>query len=165
MNPMKSVGIRLFLIFLSAIVFFVVVLGYLSYDKAKNTIESNAATGNQQTIIQTSEKLDIILDKYENAGRQIFYDVELQKLLTDYTGTQLSDYDAFTVERAIREKLSNQITSDNAIRAIYLIPSKSEKMIAAGQSSESSRVVHEQEWYQNREGRGEKGRLGTYDAE
>ncbi|GAB6929426.1 methyl-accepting chemotaxis protein [Paenibacillus sp. JCM 10914] len=149
MNPMKSVGIRLFLIFLSAIVFFVVVLGYLSYDKAKNTIESNAATGNQQTIIQTSEKLDIILDKYENAGRQIFYDVELQKLLTDYTGTQLSDYDAFTVERAIREKLSNQITSDNAIRAIYLIPSKSEKMIAAGQSSESSRVVHEQEWYQN----------------
>ena len=76
-----------------------IVLGYLSYDKAKSTIEKNA-NGNQQTIIQTSEKIDIILEKYENAGRQIFYDIELQKLLSEYTDKKLSDYDAFTVERA-----------------------------------------------------------------
>ena len=101
-----------------------IVLGYLSYNKAKDTIEKNAANGNQQTIIQTSEKIDIILDKYENAGRQIFYDIELQKLLSEYTDKKLSEYDAFTVERTIRDKLSNQITSDSAIRAIYLIPSK-----------------------------------------
>ena len=62
-----------------------IVLGYLSYDKAKSTIEKNVANGNQQTIIQTSEKIDIILEKYENAGRQIFYDIELQKLLSEYT--------------------------------------------------------------------------------
>lgn len=147
MNPAKSVGIRLFLIFLSAIVFFVIVLGYLSYDKAKSTIEKNAANGNQQTIIQTSEKIDIILEKYENAGRQIFYDIELQKLLSEYTDKKLSDYDAFTVERSIRDKLSNQITSDSSIRAIYLIPTKSEKIISAGQASESSKTVLEQSWY------------------
>lgn len=146
-NPAKSVGIRLFLIFLSTIVFFVIVLGYLSYDKAKSTIEKNAANGNQQTIIQTSEKIDIILEKYESASRQVFYDIELQKLLNQYTSKGLSEYDAFTIERSLRDKLSNQITSDSSIRAIYLIPDKGEKILSAGQASEASRTFLEQSWY------------------
>ena len=47
----------------------------------------------------------------------------------------------------IRDKLSNQITSDSSIRAIYLIPTKGEKIISAGQASESSKTVLEQSWY------------------
>ncbi|OOC58234.1 methyl-accepting chemotaxis protein [Paenibacillus ihbetae] len=146
-NPSKSVGIRLFLIFFAAIVFFVIVLGWLSYDKARSTIEKNAANANQQTIIQTSEKIDIILEKYESAGRSIFYDVELQKLLDEVSGTNLSDYDRFTMEREIRDKLSNQINSDSSIRAMYLIPAKGERIFSAGQSSKASQTVFEQAWY------------------
>lgn len=131
-NPANSVGIRLFLIFFIAIVMFVVVLGLLSYMKAKDTIEKNAANSNQQTIIQTSEKIDIILEKYENLGRQIFYDKELQKLLTSYNSNKLSDYDMFSTQKDIRDKLTNQITSDGYIKAIYIIPPKKNSVIAAG---------------------------------
>ncbi|MEK3731345.1 MULTISPECIES: methyl-accepting chemotaxis protein [Paenibacillus] len=146
-NPAKSVGIRLFLVFFTAIVAFVVILGWLSYNQARNTIVKNAANANQQMIIQTSEKIDIILDKYENMGRQIFYDNDLQKLLYSFKHDNLSDYDKFTVERSIRDRLSNQITSDSVIRAMYLIPTDQEIMISAGQVSADAKSVYEEPWF------------------
>lgn len=72
MNPAKSVGVKLFLIFFTAIVAFVLILGLMSYNKARSTIQANAANSNKQTIIQTSEKLDIILKQYEDIALQIF---------------------------------------------------------------------------------------------
>ncbi len=83
MNPAKSVGVKLFLIFFTAIVAFVLILGLMSYNKARSTIQANAANSNKQTIIQTSEKLDIILKQYEDIALQIFFDPETQNLLTD----------------------------------------------------------------------------------
>lgn len=145
-NPANSVGIRLFLIFFIAIVTFVVVLGLMSYSKAKDTIKKNAANANQQTIIQTSEKIDIILQKYENLGRQIFYDKELQTLLNSYNSKKLSDYDKFATEKDIRDKLSNQITSDGQIKAIYIIPPKKDAVISAGSTTKDVPGMLNQPW-------------------
>lgn len=131
-NPARSVGVRLFLIFFVAIVVFVVTLGLMSYSKAKGTIQDIASKANQQTIVQTSEKIDIILAKYENLGRQVFYDKELQSLLTTYTSPSISDFERFSTDRDIRQKLSNIITADSFVKAIYIIPPKKEQAIAAG---------------------------------
>ncbi|MFD2876167.1 hypothetical protein ACFTAO_09755 [Paenibacillus rhizoplanae] len=73
MNPTKSVGVKLFLIFLSSIVVVVLFLGLLSYNKAKNTIKENVSEANRQTIIQTSEKLDITLKQYESLALQLYF--------------------------------------------------------------------------------------------
>ncbi|WP_235440085.1 methyl-accepting chemotaxis protein [Paenibacillus sp. DMB20] len=145
-NPAKSVGIRLFLIFFIAIVTFVIVLGLMSYSKAKSTIEQNAARSNQQTIIQTSEKIDIILSKYENMSRQIFYDKELQSMLTSFTSGSLSDYERFSTEKDIRDKLTNQITSDSYIRAISIITPKKDKLISAGSTVKDIGQMVKEPW-------------------
>lgn len=60
---------------------FVVSLGMLSYYKAKSTIEQNAATAYQQTVQQTSEKLDIILERFQDTSTQVFFDTELSDQL------------------------------------------------------------------------------------
>lgn len=148
-NPANSVGIRLFLIFFVAIVTFVVVLGLMSYGKAKDTIKKNAANANQQTIIQTSEKINIILDKYENLGRQIFYEKELQRLLTNYTSNKLSDYDRFATDKEIRDKLAGHITTDANIKAIYIIPPKKDTMIITGNTSKDLEEVLSEPWMVN----------------
>lgn len=145
-NPANSVGIRLFLIFFIAIVVFVLVLGFMSYTKAKDTIEKNAANANQQTIIQNSEKIDIILEKYENLGRQIFYDKELQSLLTTLNLKDLTEYDKFTTEKDIRDRLTNSITSDSHIKAIYIIPPDKEGVIAAGGTRKDMEGMLKEPW-------------------
>ncbi|WP_347880721.1 methyl-accepting chemotaxis protein [Paenibacillus sp. F411] len=141
-NPAKSVGIRLFLIFFITIVLFVVTLGQISYTMAKNIIQSNAADANQQTIIQTSDKLDIILSNYQNLSS---YDSELQAMLTEYTAGG-SDYDMFALEKKIREKLNNEITADSNIKAIYIIPPKKNKIFSAGIMSRSTEQITAEPW-------------------
>ncbi|WP_054958099.1 methyl-accepting chemotaxis protein [Paenibacillus dakarensis] len=145
-NPAKSVGMRLFLIFFTALVTFVLILGLMSYSKAKDTIKDIAANANQQTIIQTSEKIDIILEKYEAMGRQIFYDKELQKLLTQYTQSNLGDYERFATEKDLRDKLTGHITADGNIKAIYILPPKKNKIILAGNSSMDLESILSQSW-------------------
>lgn len=63
----------------------VLFLGILSYNKAKNTIKDNVSEANRQTIIQTSEKLDITLKQYENLALQLYFDTQMQSNLTEPT--------------------------------------------------------------------------------
>nr|WP_246246380.1 methyl-accepting chemotaxis protein [Paenibacillus lemnae] len=143
LNPARSVGIRLFLIFFVTIVAFIMVLGQMSYSKAKQIIEQNAANANQQTIIQTSEKLDIIFSNYQNLSS---YDGELQNLLSQLTSETLTDYELFEIEKKIREKLSNEITADSNIKSIYIVPPNKNKVIAAGSMAKNIDQVLEYPW-------------------
>lgn len=148
MNPAKSVGVKLFLIFFTAIVAFVLILGLMSYNKARSTIQANAANSNKQTIIQTSEKLDIILKQYEDIALQIFFDPETQNLLTDLSAGQASAYDLFVLNEKIGKKLSNQVNSNNTIKALYLIPpEEGHNPIVSGSPGTDSTQIRETAWY------------------
>ncbi|WP_228101159.1 methyl-accepting chemotaxis protein [Paenibacillus donghaensis] len=168
MNPSKSVGVKLFLIFFVAIVFFVLILGLTSYSKAKSTIQQNAATANKQTIIQTSQKLDIILKQYEDTALLIFFDPEMQSLINDLSSTQTSAYDMFVLNDKIGKKLSNQINS-GSIKSIYLVPSKEDQNpIVAGSAGIDMSEVRNEAWYKEAKGKNkafwistEKGKDGS----
>ncbi|MUG45405.1 methyl-accepting chemotaxis protein [Paenibacillus woosongensis] len=121
-NPSRSVGIRLFLIFFIAIMSFVLAIGILSYTMAKNTIEKNAETASQQTIVQTSQKLDIIFQKYEETLQQVFLDDEMQKAIRDASLTTTSDYDRFTTSNQMRNRLNSMTFSSKGVVAVYMVP-------------------------------------------
>ncbi|MGN7357920.1 methyl-accepting chemotaxis protein [Paenibacillus sp. SAF-054] len=153
MNPAKSVGVKLFLIFFIAIVSFVLILGLTSYNKAKSTIKNNAASANQQTIIQTSQKLDIILKQYEDISMQIFFDPETQSLIDEMSSSTLSAYDSFVLNDKIGKKLSNQINSNSTIKAIYLIPPKpAQNPIIAGSGGTEMSSIRDQAWFKQAAG-------------
>jgi methyl-accepting chemotaxis protein len=146
-NPLKSVGVKLFLIFLSSIVVVVLFLGVLSYNKAKNTIKDNVSEANRQTIIQTSEKLDITLKQYENLALQLYFDTQMQSNLTELASAE-SSYDKFVATDAISKKLSSQTTTDSNIVAITLIPQSPEmQVISSGSSGLTVDGIRDQEWY------------------
>lgn len=147
-NPAKSVGVKLFLIFFIAIVSFVLILGLTSYSKAKSTIKNNAASANKQTMIQTSQKLDIILKQYEDISLQIFFDPETQSLIDDMSSTEMSAYDMFVLNDKISKKLSNQINSNSTIKAIYLVPPKNgQNPIMAGSGGSDMSTIRDEAWF------------------
>ncbi len=148
-NPVKSVGVKLFLIFLCSTVIAVMSLGLISYSKAKSTIKNNASEAYRQTIIQTAEKLDITLKQYENMVLQLFFDAQLQTDLRSMA-TAKTAYEKFESTSAISKKLSNQTTTDSNILSVSLIPESLEQnIITSGSGGIYFEGLREQEWFKN----------------
>ncbi|WP_413373113.1 methyl-accepting chemotaxis protein [Paenibacillus taichungensis] len=147
-NPIKSVGVKLFLIFFVAIMFFVVGLGLLSYAKAKDTIEKNASRSNQETIEQTKQKMDIILERFVDTSTQIFFDPEMQSLLQKMSDTNLTAYDTFINSSSINKQLSNIAFTNKSMEAIYLVPTdETRSTMGTGNSSSSMGDIRNEAWY------------------
>lgn len=146
-NPIQSVGVKLFLIFLCSTVIVVMSLGLISYSKAKTTIKNNVSEAYRQTIIQTAEKLDITLKQYENMVLQLFFDTQLQTDLRSMA-TAKSAYEKFESTSAISKKLSNQTTTDSNILSVSLIPESLEQdVITSGSGGIYFDGLREQEWF------------------
>ncbi|KOY18225.1 methyl-accepting chemotaxis protein [Paenibacillus xylanivorans] len=147
-NPIKSVGVKLFLIFFAGIMIFVVSLGLLSYAKAKDTIEKNASRSNQETIEQTKQKMDIILERFVDTSTQIFFDPEMQSLLQKMSDKNLSAYDTFVNSSSINKQLSNIAFTNKSMEAIYLVPTdETRSTMGTGSSSSSMGDIRNEAWY------------------
>ncbi|WP_434749780.1 methyl-accepting chemotaxis protein [Paenibacillus amylolyticus] len=147
-NPIKSVGVKLFLIFFAAIMIVVVSLGLISYSKAKNTIEANASRANQETIDQTKQKLDIILERFVDTSTQIFFDPEMQSLLQKMSDPNLTAYDTFVNSSSINKQLSNVAFTNKSMEAIYLVPTdESKSVMGTGNSSSTMGSIRQEAWY------------------
>lgn len=110
LHPSKSVGVRLFLVFFIATMALVLTLGYTSYSVAKQTIENNALEANQQTIVQTADKLDVVLLRFEDKLQQLFSNKEIQNAV------QQADTGAIAAE------MNSWLSSSKDVLAVYLIP-------------------------------------------
>lgn len=119
-DPRKSVSIRLFLIFFTAIMFFVLTIGILSYQMAKGTIEDNAEQSNLATVTQTTQKLDIIFEKFQDNLQQMFLDDEMQKAIMEVSLSNTSEYDRFTATNKMRTRLNGLTFSTKGISAVYM---------------------------------------------
>ncbi|WP_258168723.1 cache domain-containing protein [Paenibacillus sp. AR247] len=150
LNPFKSVGVKLFLIFFVAIAAIVLTLGLTSYSKAKSTIKNNTALANSQTIQQTQEKLDIILKQYEDMAMQMFFDPEMQSVIDELARNRQDEYQNFVLTDQINKKLSNQLNSNSSIKAIYLVPpEESQRIISSGSGGLDINTIREADWLKN----------------
>ncbi|WP_313640971.1 methyl-accepting chemotaxis protein [Paenibacillus sp.] len=145
-NPIKSVGVKLFLIFLCSTLIVVMSLGLISYSKAKTTIKNTVSEAYRQTIIQTAEKLDITLKQYENLALQLYFDAQMQTDLQSLV-TAKTPYEKFEATSAISKKLSSQTTTDSNIISVSLIPESPEQDIVTSGSGNNLDKLREQEWY------------------
>ncbi|MEK5253402.1 methyl-accepting chemotaxis protein [Paenibacillus sp. FSL F4-0125] len=146
-NPIKSVGVKLFLIFLCSTVIVVMSLGLISYSKAKTTIKNNVSEAYRQTIIQTAEKLDITLKQYENLALQLYFDAQTQTDLRTLVNAKTS-YEKFEATSSISKKLSSQTTTDSNIISVSLIPeSPDQDIVTSGSGGINLDGLREQEWY------------------
>lgn len=143
-NPVKSVGMKLFAIFFVAIMFFVICLGVMSYMTARGVIEKNAADAYQQTISQTADKLDIILERLLDTSTQVFFDSEMSDLLKKVSDPNQSSFDVFVNTDTVNKKLANIAFTNKAIESLYLYPEdKSKNPMGTGNRVE----VREEPWF------------------
>lgn len=121
-DPSKSVGVRLFIIFFFATLVFVLSLGTVSYQMSKSTIEQNAELANQQTVNQTGEKLELVLKRYEDSLQQSLFNNEIQDLVRQGSLSGTDARQQIIIKQKLTSALGNWAFSNSGVLGVYLFP-------------------------------------------
>lgn len=120
-NPIRSVGLKLFILIFCGILLCVISLGLFSYNKSKSIIQEKVSASSVGTATQTAGRLDLILSTYERKTMEFLTDQSFMSLVSTAT-ISTDDYEKFDSTREINTKLSSIMLSDGSIAGIYLFP-------------------------------------------
>ncbi|MCC3375621.1 methyl-accepting chemotaxis protein [Cohnella sp. REN36] len=127
-NPIRSVGMKLFLLVFCGILGCVLLLGWFSYDRSRSVIEKKVSESSVQTAKQISGRIDLMLSSYERKTMEFLSDAEFISLLGNAINSK-DDFERFDSQRTVNTKLSTSIISDNMIAGMYLFPTEEGKDI------------------------------------
>ncbi|MCM3785612.1 methyl-accepting chemotaxis protein [Neobacillus mesonae] len=147
LNPLRSVGVRLFLIFMVSILLVVFGLGTLSYQTAKSTIKETASVANQEAVQQVGEKLDLIMERYVDMSTQIFFDSNIQDYLETLLGTGMTDFERFEATSALNEQLMNMQFTNQSVASITIIHKRDDVPIISTGAASTMSAAREEEWF------------------
>ncbi|SMG35516.1 methyl-accepting chemotaxis protein [Paenibacillus aquistagni] len=121
-HPFKSIGAKLFIIFVVSILVFVVTVGIISYTVSKQAIESKVSEASYQTMIQGAEKINMRVSQYLTMSMQVMFDPNLVEYLKK--GMKMEDYTYAMIENQnnIKSSLQNYTISNDLLQEIYLVP-------------------------------------------
>ncbi|RED65625.1 methyl-accepting chemotaxis protein [Cohnella lupini] len=120
-NPIRSVGMKLFLLIFCSILACVLSLGWFSYSKSSSIIQKKVADSSSQTAQQTAGKMALLLDGYERQSLQFITDNSFITLLSSLAVSG-DDYEIFDTARQLTEKMSSIAMADSSYESISLIP-------------------------------------------
>ncbi|MFD2611184.1 sensor histidine kinase [Paenibacillus gansuensis] len=114
----RSVGLKVFAFYFLSMVLVIGVMGYLSYIRSADMMNSKIGGVARQSVEQTRKRLEMIVNEYENRAWLIFSNQEVQKqLLNHYAdGVEKSE-----VTLRNNRFLSNLINANNDTVNIYLL--------------------------------------------
>ncbi|WP_409348177.1 methyl-accepting chemotaxis protein [Paenibacillus gyeongsangnamensis] len=145
-NVLKSVGIKLFLIFFISILFFVLTVGLTSYSISKGVIQKKVADASEQTIVQAGSKLDLLFGVYEDLSMQVLLDEDMKKTLADMDSINKGSYDYLQLRQKVGDKLNVYSYSNKTIKSINLLRSTGEPIASSGGSISGGNMA-EQDWF------------------
>ncbi|WP_240644227.1 methyl-accepting chemotaxis protein [Paenibacillus paeoniae] len=134
-NPVKSVGLKLFLIIFVSIVACVLTVGLLAYVQAKNLVETNVSEASFQTVNQVTNNLDIVFQSYADLTLQMLIDKELQTELK-VLSTTTDSYDILQSSRTVSDRMSTYIMGNTTITGAAIISiDEEDALITAGNNN------------------------------
>ncbi|MFX3634833.1 MAG: methyl-accepting chemotaxis protein [Candidatus Pristimantibacillus sp.] len=147
-NPVKSVGMKLFLIIFVSILTCVFVVGQIAYSKTKEIVERKVSEASLQTINQAADNLDIILQNYDDLSMQMLIDKDFHRYVSKIKDSS-DDFTKFEGQRELEEKMQNYVMGNNSILGVYLLPinDKLKAVATGGASVVSTDKMMESDWF------------------
>lgn len=139
-NPIRSVGMKLFLLIFCSIIACVLSLGWFSYSKSSSIIQDKVSDASISTAVQAAGKLALMLDGYERQTLQFITDNTFMSLLNTLGSTE-DDFELFDATRQLTDKLSVIANADTSIESISLVPiDPKDPFISTGSSIQNEMV-------------------------
>ena len=145
-NPVKSVGMKLFLSFFLSIVILVLVVGFLAYNTSKTIIKDKVASSSESAIIQASGKLDAILSQYEQLSLQFFVDPLIIQFMRDIEDDSLDDFEQLEQKQLFQQTITGYGVKDTNLKGVHVIM-KSGEILSSASSASVVSGAQESEWY------------------
>ncbi|UVI28061.1 methyl-accepting chemotaxis protein [Paenibacillus spongiae] len=143
-SPMKSVGVKLFFIIFSAILLCVLVVGLSSYSTSKSIIKKKVSEFSTVALGQSTGKLDLMFQNYEDLSMQMMLDKSLQAQM-QVVMNSTDEYTKFEAVRKITDSLMMYIMGNQTVASVNLIPLQEGKpTIANGTSIENAQQT---DWF------------------
>jgi methyl-accepting chemotaxis protein len=143
-NPVKSVGLKLYLMFFVSILVFVVATGSISYFVSKNVIEDKVAEAQVQTITQATEKLDILYNTFEELTMQLISDAGFTNEITKYYNLEPNSYEFLQTRIAI-ENTMKTMSNNKSLSALSLYDANGTPIYLSSNNNTENRL--ETEWF------------------
>lgn len=144
-NPLKSVGLKLFLTFFLSIVVFVLAVGYMSYKMSGDIVKDKVSITTEETIIQSNGRLDLLLTNFSSKSMQVILDKDLLELMEKLNAGVADDFERFETQRNIQTELTNLMFSEDAIQSVHIYMENGID-ISTGTSSEAA--PRQTDWYE-----------------
>lgn len=145
-NPIKSVGLMLFLIIFSAILVCVLVVGLFSYSTSKSIIKNKVADSTAVAIQQSTGKLDLMFKNYEALSMQILLDKTVQDNL-DHMDKATDDYEKFDTMKKVGDSLQSYVLGNSSIVGAAIIPIEGNaSSVTTGSTSISTEDAQKSDW-------------------
>ncbi|GMK41883.1 hypothetical protein PCCS19_49420 [Paenibacillus sp. CCS19] len=145
-NPMKSIGMKLFLIFFVGIVVFVVSVGVISYQMAKSIIKDKVVDSSVSAISQAGSKLDIVLSNYALETKQFVADFSMTEALEALVDPGSEVLQQLNATNKLQTKFGEMIYTDSAIKSMSLLLVNG-KNISTDANAASVSDMRETEWF------------------
>ncbi|MBO9609721.1 MAG: methyl-accepting chemotaxis protein [Paenibacillaceae bacterium] len=142
-NPIKSVGMKLFLIFFVCIIILVLAVGLFSYSQAKQIVKDKMASATGQTIGQSAEKLQLQFSNYESLTMQILTDQEYMKSVQAYKDADPSSYERLTLFKTVSDKLNTFTSGTSGIAGVSLISISDGRVIGNTSTGDKPDIANE----------------------
>lgn len=148
-NPVKSVSVKLFLIFFSCIVLLVLAVGFFSYMESKEIIKDKVAQATEKTILLAGSNTEQALKVYEDITMQMLTDQDFMKSLRNITDTSISAYDQLQAQQTASARLGSFFSGKNEVSSAVLIGiGENSKNIGSDSSTVALREsARNQEWF------------------
>ncbi|WEK54201.1 MAG: methyl-accepting chemotaxis protein [Candidatus Cohnella colombiensis] len=125
-SPKRSVGTRLFVLFVCIISVLVGGVGFISYRIASDSLIRHIEASSEQTISLAGEKLDMKMQFYLNVANQLTNNSSFTKNLFQITIPDLGKEERERRSNEIQDLFDQLALSDPQIRDITLIPLEDE---------------------------------------
>jgi len=172
-NPIRSVGMKLFIIIFCAILLCVLVVGLSSYSTSRSIIQKKVAQSGSVAMQLSTGKLNLMFQNYEDLTMQILLDRNIQAQLLILSRSK-EEYAKFEAMSKLNEGLQIYVLGNQSIANATLIP-VDEKASSVSTSSEI-KDAQQKEWFKEaveldgrtkwfpvqQEGLGGNGRMPTF---
>ena len=148
LNPVRSVGLKLFLLIFFSILACVLTVGMLAYNESRSMVERKVSEATQQTVNQVADNLDIFYQTFEDLSLQIMVDKDIHALIGEMTASG-EDFARFEATRALSDKLAMITLSNSVVKGISLIPLTEglNPLTAGSAQSPKAAALKETEWF------------------
>lgn len=149
LNPARSVGAKLFILFFVSTIILVSISGFSSYLTSRNTITDQVSEFSQQAIVQAKEKMDLVLGKYTELSLQFLTDAEIQRMIADIVRGSDDTFTMYELRTALDNKLNAFTMANNELHSIFYYDMNGTTVSSGGSiTSANTAGKKDEEWFQ-----------------